>query len=410
MSRPFSLSLILAAQLVFAVFANAAFGIQEARVPESAERGVDLSADEVNQGWIALFDGQSLFGWNKESDANWRVEDGCIVVDRGSAPGLLRTFAQFDQYALRLQFRSSDQTNSGVFVRTSPRPQDPAVDCIEVNIAPADNPFPTGSIVAHAKANHAIAADDAWHDLEIEVNEQTVRVSIDGRESSQANITAPLGRGYIGLQFNAGPAEFRRIHLKPLSLSPIFNERDLAGWKVGDASAAQFTVAAGRIDVSGGPGQLESEAQFGDFICQLKCNSGPRVNSGLFFRSIPGESMNGYEVQIDNAFDEGDRSKPTNGGTGCVFRRNVARRIVGNDEEWMAITLVAVGPRFAVWVNGYQVTDFKDEREPHENPRKGLRLDAGTLILQAHDEATRISFAELFCAELCPRQRGADSK
>jgi hypothetical protein len=72
---------------------------------------------------------------------------------------------------------------------------------------------------------------------------------------------------------------------------------------------------------------------------------------------------------------------------------------MADDFDWFTKTIVATGPHFAVWVNGYQVTDWTDERKPDENPRKGLRLKAGTLQLQGHDPTTDLRFRNLRAAE-----------
>jgi len=39
-----------------------------------------LSEEELNDGWILLFDGETTFGWKPTSDANWQVADGVISV------------------------------------------------------------------------------------------------------------------------------------------------------------------------------------------------------------------------------------------------------------------------------------------------------------------------------------------
>ena len=57
----------------------------------------------------------------------------------------------------------------------------------------------------------------------------------------------------------------------------------------------------------------------------------------------------------------------------------------------------------ATWVNGYQVSDWTDTRPPHENPRNGLRLAAGTITIQGHDPTTDLSFRKLRIAEIPPR-------
>ena len=114
----------------------------------------ELSEEALNEGWISLFDGETLFGWKAASKADWQVVDGEIRVGiRGDAgePGLLCTTTQFADYVLRMDFRAAAGTNSGVFLRTSPRPKNPKSDCYELNIAPPDNPFPTGSFVGRQK-------------------------------------------------------------------------------------------------------------------------------------------------------------------------------------------------------------------------------------------------------------------
>ncbi|MEC7446378.1 MAG: hypothetical protein VX500_08690, partial [Planctomycetota bacterium] len=34
-----------------------------------------LSQEEIRQGWLQLFDGESFFGWQNASTANWEIQD-----------------------------------------------------------------------------------------------------------------------------------------------------------------------------------------------------------------------------------------------------------------------------------------------------------------------------------------------
>ncbi len=363
-----------------------------------------LSAKQIENGWIALFDGHSLFGWRAESDANWRVEDGMIRVDSGQL-GLLRTTSQFDDFQLRIEFQAGRSTNSGIFIRTSPKPTNPAVDCYEINIAPPENAFPTASIVARVKSKKAKTASEfQW--MEITASAGRIQVSLNDQLLTDYTDDRPLGRGFIGLQFNSGPISFRNVWLRPLNAKKMFNGRSLDEWKIDDKSIAEFQVTpSGDLRVSGGPGQLESVDQYRDFVLQLKAKIAPKQNSGVFFRCIPGEKMNGYESQIDNGIQAGNRHKPSNGGTGGIFRRQVARRVVSDDQRWFAKTIAVCGPHMSVWVNGYQVVDWTDQRKPDRNPRRGRRLERGTIILQAHDADTNIRFRDIQVRELSPRGR-----
>jgi hypothetical protein len=283
---------------------------------------------------------------------------------------------------------------------------DITTQCYELNIAPPDNPFPTGSFVGRQKAKAVPERAGEWQSFEVTLDGQKATVKLNGETVLEYSDPHPAHRGYIGLQLNSGQVEFKNIKLKPLGLEPLFNGRDLAGWKNHPDSKSTFTVTEqGEIHVTAtGRGVLESERQFADFIVQLGAIShAPNLNSGLFFRSIPGEMANGYESQIHNGYKSGDRTQPLDFGTGGIYRRVPARRVVPNDREWFSKTIVADGPQIAVWVNGYQVTDWTDTRPPDKNPRNGLRLEAGTLQLQGHDPTTDLSFRNIRARELAEK-------
>ena len=363
-----------------------------------------LSEAELAEGWIALFDGESLFGWKAHSKADWQVKDGAIKVASGER-GLLCTSVQFDNYVLKADFRAAKDTNSGIFLRTAPvvGMNDITTRCYELNIAPPDNPFPTGGFVGRQKAKQVPERANEWQTFEVSLDGGRANVKLNGELVLEYSDPKPVGRGYIGLQLNSGQVEFRNIKLKPLGLTPLFNGKDLTGWKNHPESKSKFEVTSkGEIHVtSTGRGVLESEQKFGDFILQIEAIShAPELNSGIFVRSIPGEFANGYESQIHNGIKNGDRRQPKDFGTGGIYRRIPARLVVPNDKEWFCKTIVADGPHLSVWVNGYQVTEWTDERKPDNNPRNGLRTAAGTLQLQGHDPTTDLSFRNLQAREL----------
>ena len=144
----------------------------------------------------------------------------------------------------------------------------------------------------------------------------------------------------------------------------------------------------------GGPGCFELPGLYGDFVLQvdITCRK-PLANGGVFFRSRPGDFLNGYEAQVFNACVDGDPSKPARWCTGAIDDRQNARRLVSRDGEPFTMTIVARGNRIATWVNGVPVTDWTDERPSQDNPRQGFRLEPGTIQLQAHDRNTDVEFA-----------------
>ena len=376
-------------------------------LPAAAEETApnQLTPEQIAEGWISLFDGETLFGWSPTSKANWKVEEGAIAVSEGEQ-GFLMTNSEFGNYELHVEFKAPPSTNSGIFLDTPLKPSDPGVDCYELNIAPADNPFPTGSLVSrrrYPEHKEAAPVDGEWHsfDVTISAGSAAATVMLDGVKLYDY-LEKTSHRGHIGLQFREGPVAFRNIRLKPLGLQPMLNGKDLAGWNDDQKKTSTFAVTPeGELRVTNGSGQLESDATYGDFTMQFETRvDGDGLNSGVFFRCIPREYMNGYECQISNKITDGDPTKPTDFGTGAIYRRIPARRVNARDHEWFTTTLVATGPHIAVWVNGLQVTDWTDKRPPNDNPRSGLRTAAGTISLQGHDPTTDIRFRNMRIGEL----------
>lgn len=149
-----------------------------------------------------------------------------------------------------------------------------------------------------------------------------------------------------------------------------------------------------------GKGRLETRGNWGDFVLQAKFRTlvdDPQngCNSGIFFRCIAGSSLDGYECQINNDPPGSDRTRFLGNDTGSIFRRSAARRITDRNNEWTRISLMVNGLIFRTWVNGIPTVCWKDDRPSAPNPRKGSRLEAGTLQLQGHDPWTKIDFEEI---------------
>lgn len=359
-----------------------------------------LSAEEIQEGWIELFDGKTLFGWKANNDVNWSVADGVIQADKGQ-PGLLLTSVPFADFELLCDFRMEADGNSGVFLRSVLEPTDPSKDCYELNICDSHPAFPTGCLVGRVKTDMPVNGEGGWKTFHVRMQGAQITVKLDGEVilDHTDESDAKLDTGYIGLQKNVGKIEFRNVLLRPLGTEPIFNGTDLTGWRQVPGGKSEFAVEEGAIHVANGPGFLETEQTWSNFVLQAAAiTNGTHLNSGIFFRALPGTEAapsHGYELQIQNGFLEGDRSKPMDHGTGAIFRRAKARLVVPNDREWFYLTLIAHGPTFTAWVNGIPVTNWTDERDPSDNPRKGKKLEAGHISLQGHDPTTDLAFKDL---------------
>ncbi|MEM9825707.1 MAG: DUF1080 domain-containing protein [Planctomycetota bacterium] len=376
-------------------------------IPQTYEAAADdllsmrLPIQESRQGWVRLFDGHTLFGWEIAGKANWRIENNAIVVDGGDR-SLLCTSMPWSDYELELQFRADPETNSGIFLRTPLQPTDPGTECYEVNIAPPSNAFPTGMLVKRAPADQQRTTPTSgdWQTLNINANGDKIEVSIDGEAVNQWSDPNPLTRGRIGLQHNQGRVEFRDVRVRPLGMKELIDEK-LTQWKSYPDMPGEFRYQDGSLRIEGGKNQLETRDSYADFVLLAHYElDAPETNTGIFFRCIPGDEMMGYECQVNDARIDDNPLAPADTGTGGIFRRQQARVVAGDHGQPNAVLLVADGLHMAAWVNGIQVSDWYDDRQPNENPRRGSRTKAGTVIIQAHDSETKATYHSIQIAAI----------
>jgi hypothetical protein len=412
-SEPLSPSSPAAKETPPAASAAAATGLQTPVAPVEPVPPVEpvkfipppLTPAEISAGWVSLFDGVSLFGWQVPQGSSWQVSNGEISADAGD-PNLLLTPFALDDFELRCQFHIASGGNSGIFLRTADNATDPAIDTYELNICDSHESHRTGSLVGRFFAPNVPAVEGAWHNYLVRCEGPRIQVWLDGKSIVDFTDQSAGLRlsGRLGLQYREGRVAFRNVCIRPLGLRPLFNGTDTTGWRTVPDSKAGFDVREGLLHISGGPGFLETEQTFQDFALKASVRiNGEGLNGGIFFRTEAGTTdapSNGYELQLSNLTKNGDPNQPADFGTGAIFRRAPARRIVASDNEFLTVVLIAQADQFASWVNGWQVMTWQDQRPDDANPRKGRRLRAGHISLQGHDPATSIDFQSIHADQL----------
>ncbi len=222
-----------------------------------------------------------------------------------------------------------------------------------------------------------------------------MRTWVDGKEAVDYEDTTNLKSGLIGLQFREGAIRFRNIIVRPIGYS-VLPPKAKEDWKFAEAEGFEAKLSEdGTLTMGGAKGHVELLQNLDNFALQARVTTLAKdINSGIFFRCIPAQTMNGYECQINNAFIE-DRRAPADSGTGAIFRRQAARAVLSDDLEPCHLTIIADKDHFSTWVEGVQVVDWTDTREAKENPREGLRTEAGTIQLQSHDPTTKVRFESI---------------
>jgi hypothetical protein len=195
----------------------------------------------------------------------------------------------------------------------------------------------------------------------------------------------------------------------PAGFTPLFNGKDLTGWKVrAKGNPKVWGVEKGLLYVNGQGGDwLMTEKEYTDFELRLEFKLPKAGNSGVALRcGLKGNPHleAGMEIQLlDDPWYLDEKNykglKPTQ-KTGSIYGivppSKDALKPVG---EWNAMHITAKGPRISVELNGEKIVDadlrdHKDKAKEH----KGMLNTKGHLGLQSHDG--RVEFRRLYVKEL----------
>ena len=362
-----------------------------------------------DDGWISLFNGKDLTGWDVPKRGNWRVENGEMVVtwdEANPGGGWIVTKEIFDDFILRMKFKVNKGGNSGVCIRDPSRAtKNPAYSGYEVQIDFNDLTNPTGSLYNLARAYTIIGAytpeerivgkEEEWNQFEISAIGEHIVVKLNGEKVVERYDRRSL-KGVVGMQLHdrESVVRFRDIEIMPISMrgpipppieerlknakgdfKKLFNGENLAGWQV--LWGGDWKVVDGVIEgtIKGSMGWLVTKEEYSDFIYRLKVKIAKGGNSGLTTRfpfptrpedktykaGMKDDKLNpafgGYEIQI-LAYDLPQIGNPS----GSIY--NIGRAYAGvlKPNEWNEYVVYAQGPQTTVYINGRKVAEAEDTR------------------------------------------------
>lgn len=86
-------------------------------IPEEADKALQARDDK---GFESIFNGKDLSGWTRETEG-YMVKDGALVTKKDG--GTILTREQYDDFAIRFEFKLPPDGNNGLAVRAPPRGQ-----------------------------------------------------------------------------------------------------------------------------------------------------------------------------------------------------------------------------------------------------------------------------------------------
>jgi hypothetical protein len=192
---------------------------------------------------------------------------------------------------------------------------------------------------------------------------------------------------------------------------PLFNGRDLAGWKT-NVHPDSFRVNDGLLRAHCTVpdqrshlfyvGETNEPVKFKNFELVVVFRGEPGSNSGIFFhtdlstRDSKLHLAKGYEVNLNNHPSEKQK-------TGSLYSVVTVNDPGVDDTEWTTLHLRVQEKRIVVKLNGDQIVDYTEPDDVQRSrARKGRRIDpsGGAIAIQAHDPDSVYLFKEIRIREL----------
>ena len=178
--------------------------------------GATSGALAQSTGWVTLLDGTSLDNWTQTGNANWRIEGGAAVADKGN--GYLVSKESYTDFEIRAEVCVDDDANSRIFIRTTDPKKPSSKNGYEVNIfdkRPGQD-YATAAIVDVAKPSAPQKAGGKWNTMEIIAKGPSMTVIFNGVKTVDGAQDSRNPSGPIALQYGAGIVKFRKVEIRRL--------------------------------------------------------------------------------------------------------------------------------------------------------------------------------------------------
>lgn len=366
--------------------------------------GFLVSPTLAEDGFVPLFDGKSLDGWERRGGvAEYHVEDGTIVGTTvlGTPNTFLTTEKTYGDFILELEFRVDPALNSGVQIRSQVREEErrgkkmERVFGYQVEIDPSPRAW-SGGIYDEARrgwlndlkgreAARKAFRQNEWNHYRIHCLGDRIQTWINGVPAADLVDSMTL-EGYIALQVHSfnprrvrernpdldvpdrAQVRWRNIRLKDLGRhvwKPLFDGKTLSGWTAhggGEWKVVDGVIRGFNREDQKEHGHLFLDQPVKDFTARMKYRA-VSGNSGFYFRTEKKEGavgIQGFQAEIDATKDAGGLyetrgrawvSKPTEAQVKKYFKPG----------EWNEMTVSAHGRRIVVHVNGQKSAELRDD-------------------------------------------------
>ena len=163
-------------------------------------------------------------------------------------------------------------------------------------------------------------------------------------------------------------------------LKPLFNGKDLTGWKApaGNDKAGWYKAVDGVLKIENGPKKkgsiLWTKKKYRDFIMTFEFRFGEGVvDSGVHVRNA-----DQIQIGISGSLKRDMTCSPYIPGKGYpVEAKNIKKLLKAKD--WNTMRIQAIGKEYTVWLLGEKVMTYKSDSAIEEGP-VGIQLHGNRIM------------------------------
>ncbi len=192
------------------------FGVLASSMLIACQPAGDMAAGE-DAAWVDLFTGDDLSQFVETGGADWNIVDDYVESTSGTETGFLVTRDAYSDVQLQLEFWTSPDANSGIFMRCPSAEGVSDTACYEVNIFDQrpDQTYRTGGIVHLAAPMAQMDAANRWNTYDITMDGDHLVVRMNDTLMVDMN-DSTIESGVIAFQRGSGTVRFRNIRLRSL--------------------------------------------------------------------------------------------------------------------------------------------------------------------------------------------------
>jgi hypothetical protein len=303
-----------------------------------------LTDEEAKDGFVSLFNGKDFTGWRfSDSSAlpdklpdNWKVEDGVIKLSGGGSPHCASQW-DYEDFDVRMEWRAMrDKYNSGFYIRSGRK-----VGANQLNLAKGGEGGVVGGKITGAKTVPELQKPPMeWNEWRVLAVGDKVTFWCNGQKAWDGSELKDL-RGYLGLQAEGAPIEFRNLRIKELGYENLGEPKkwnDSPHWKWEDG-----------VVTSDGKGDPLETADYKNYVLRLEWKADKAATGGVFLRGREaGKSLvNIGDLEGGSGELPGPGAKP-------------AKKLDNPLGQWNYLELRVAGGKATVRLNGTVVVEAAD--------------------------------------------------